>query len=47
MSRSKKFGMWMTPQEYEALSAYAKSREISMAEVVREWVNRLPRKEGR
>ncbi len=41
MSRTKKIQFWVTDQEYEKLQEYANKTQVSMAEVLRDFIKSL------
>ena len=42
MQRSKRFPLDLTDEEFEKLKAYAASKDVSMAHILREYIKRLP-----
>lgn len=42
MSRDKRLEIRLSEPEYSKLEAYAKQKDISMAQVLREYIKRLP-----
>jgi len=43
MSRQKKINFWVNEREYEQLSAYAVSQQLSISEVLRDYIKSLPK----
>lgn len=41
MSRTKKIQFWVTDQEYKKLQEYANTTQVSMAEVLRDFIKSL------
>lgn len=46
MSRDKRLEIRLSEPEYLKLDAYAKQKDISMAQVLREYIKRLPTPKG-
>ena len=46
MSRDKRLEIRLSEPEYNKLEAYAKQKDISMAQVLREYIKRLPNPKG-
>lgn len=42
MTRQKKINFWVNEREYEQLSAYAVSQQLSISEVLRDYIKSLP-----
>jgi hypothetical protein len=43
MGRSKVYNLRLSDEEWEKLSAYAESRQLTPAEVLRDYIKRLPK----
>jgi hypothetical protein len=41
--RQKKVNFWVNEKEYEQLSAYAQSQQLSISEVLRDYIKSLPK----
>ncbi|MGH2414914.1 MAG: DNA-binding protein [Microcystaceae cyanobacterium] len=46
MTRSKVYNLRLSEEEWNRLKNYAESKEISPAEVLRDYVKRLPKTDG-
>jgi predicted CopG family antitoxin len=42
MARKKRLNIWLNDQEYEKLKKFAKSKDLSMSELLRDFVKSLP-----
>lgn len=45
MPKEKRLQLRLSDEDYAKLSVYAKRKEVSMAQVIREYIKRLPRVE--
>ncbi|HEY9598495.1 MAG TPA: DNA-binding protein [Cyanophyceae cyanobacterium] len=43
MKRGKRINFWVNEKEYEQLSAYAESQELSISEALRDYIKSLPK----
>lgn len=43
MKRGKRINFWVNEKEYEQLSIYAESQELSISEVLRDYIKSLPK----
>lgn len=43
MKRGKRINFWVNENEYEQLSAYAESQQLSVSEVLRDYIKSLPK----
>ncbi len=46
MTRSKVYNLRLSEEEWKRLETYAKSKEVTPAEVLRDYIKRLPRTDG-
>lgn len=46
MTRSKIYNLRLTNEEWEKLTIYAEFKEINVAEVLRDYIKRLPKPQG-